>query len=477
MTRDALIAALIQLCGRNAVLHRPEELLAYDCDAFTLERSAPMLVVLPTSTEQVAGVVRLCHANGIPFVPRGAGTGLSGGCLSPAGGVMIALTRMTRIMDLDVRNRRATVEAGLVNLRLTHASTPDGLCYAPDPSSQMACTIGGNVAENSGGPHTLKYGVTTNHVLGLEVVLPDGEVVWLGGQTDDSPGYDLRGVMVGSEGTFGIVTQAVVRLVPIPPGVRTMLAVFDTVEAASEAVSSLIAAGVLPAALEMMDRTIIEAVEASFGLGLPTDAEAVLIVELDGLEAGLERAAQEAVAILNGRGAREVRLAKDEAERSRLWLARKKAVGCVGRLAPSKVTQDGVIPRSQLPRILRLISAIAARHQVRIANVFHAGDGNLHPIILFDEKDPEQVRRVWSAGQEILEACLDVGGSITGEHGIGVEKLDMMGRMFSEADMEVMRRVRDVFNPAGLCNPGKLLPTAKSCIETTRRPRPSEAAR
>ncbi len=469
--RARLVADLQALLGTDAVLHRPEEVLAYDCDAYTLERALPLVVVLPRSTEAVADVVRYCHERGIPFVPRGAGTGLSGGCLAPeTGGVMIALTRMTRVVELDPRNRRALVEAGLVNLRLTHAASPHGLHYAPDPSSQMACTIGGNVAENAGGPHTLKYGVTTNHVLGLEVVLPDGRIAWLGGKTDDAPGYDLRGLAVGAEGTFGIVTKAWVRLVPLPQGVKTMLAVFESVEAASSAVSALIAAGVLPAALEMMDRMIIAAVEASFRFGFPTDAEAVLIVELDGLEAGLDRQAAQTVAILQAQGAREVRLAKDDDERSRLWMARKKAVGCVGRLAPSKVTQDGVIPRSQLPAVLKQIAGIGARHGLRIANVFHAGDGNLHPIVLFDERDPEQVRRVVQAGQEILEACLAVGGSITGEHGIGVEKVGMMDRMFAPADLAVMERVRDAFNPEGLCNPGKLLPTSRTCVESRRRP-------
>lgn len=469
MESDRLISSLQAICGPQAVLSNPAELLAYDCDAFTLEKAQPLVVVLPDSTDEVAQIVSLCHEEGIPIVPRGAGTGLSGGALAPEGGVMIALTRMNRIVELDARNRRALVEAGLVNLRLTQAAHAHGLCYAPDPSSQMACTIGGNVAENAGGPHTLKYGVTTNHVLALEVVLPDGEIVWLGSRTDDSPGYDLRGLLIGSEGTMGIVTRAVVRLVPLAPAVRTMLAVFETVEAASEAVSALIAAGVLPAALEMMDRLIIEAVEESFHYGFPTDAAAVLIVELDGLEVGLDRETDKAIALLQAHGAREVRRAKDEAERARLWAARKKAVGCVGRLAPSKVTQDGVIPRSQLPAVLKAIAHISERYGLRIANVFHAGDGNLHPVVLFDERDPDQVERVWKAGAEILETCLAVGGSITGEHGVGVEKLAFMERMFSPSDLATMAELRRAFDPEGRCNPGKLLPTSKSCLDT--RPR------
>lgn len=472
MPRDSFITKLQAICGRQAVLTRHEELLVYDCDALTLERAIPWVVVLPQTTEQVAEIVRLCNQERVPFVPRGAGTGLSGGALATEGAVMIALTRMNRLLEMDFRNRRALVEPGLVNLRLSQSVSGDGLCFAPDPSSQTTCTLGGNVAENAGGPHTLKYGVTTNHVLGLELVLPTGEIVWIGDMTDDVPGYDLRGLVIGSEGTFGIITKVMVRLVPVPASARTMLAVFDTVDAASEAVTALISAGVLPAALEMMDQLIIGAVEASFRLGLPTDAMAVLIVELDGLEAGLDGLAQRALSLLQAQGAREVRLARDAAERERLWMARKKAVGCIGRLAPSKITQDGVIPRSQLPAILRTIAAIASRHQLRIANVFHAGDGNLHPIVLFDERDADEVRRVLEAGVEILQACLDVGGSITGEHGVGVEKISMMTQMFGPADLDVMRRIHAAFNPQGLCNPGKLLPTAKSCVETTRRVAP-----
>lgn len=468
MSREHLINQLQGICGAQGVLMRPEELLAYDCDALTLEKATPAVVVLPRTTEQVAAIVRLCHQEKVPFVPRGAGTGLSGGAHAADDAVMISLTRMNRLLELDVRNRRALVEPGLVNLCLSQSVHGDGLCFAPDPSSQMTCTLGGNVAENAGGPHTLKYGVTTNHVLGLELVLPDGEVVWIGDATDDGPGYDLRGLVIGSEGTFGIITKVMVRLVPVPECARTMLAVFDTVDAASEAVTALISAGVLPAALEMMDRLIIGAVEAAFHLGLPTDAEAVLIVELDGLEAGIDGLASRVFDLLETQGAREVRLARDTTERERLWLARKKAVGCIGRLAPSKITQDGVIPRSQLPMILRTISDIASRYELRIANVFHAGDGNLHPLVLFDERNADEVRRVLAAGTEILQACLDVGGSITGEHGVGVEKIAMMTQMFGPADLDVMRRVHAAFNPDGLCNPGKLLPMAKSCVETTR---------
>lgn len=469
MTPADLRQALLTILPPDAVLTRPEELLVYDCDAYTIEKSAPAAVVLPRSTEEVAAVCKLAKGLGLPVVPRGAGTGLSGGCLAPDGGIMIALTRMTRLLEVDLPNRRALVEAGMVNQKLTDAVAPDGYGFAPDPSSQFACTIGGNVAENSGGPHTLKYGVTVNHVLGLEVVLPDGEVVWLGGGAEDAPGYDLVGLMVGSEGTFGIVTKALVRLVPQPEGVRTMLVVFDTVAAASQAVSAIIAAGIIPAALEMMDALILRAVEQAFKFGFPLDAGAVLIIELDGLEAGLDAAAAHVVGYCERAGAREVRVAKDAAERGRLWLARKKAVGAVGILAPSKITMDGVIPRTRLPEVLEAIAAIGDRHGLPIANVFHAGDGNLHPIILFDERDPEQVQRVLKAGGEILRVCVEAGGSITGEHGVGVEKNEFMPLMFSEADLALMREVRRVFNPDDALNPGKLLPTRKSCMEIKRK--------
>lgn len=469
MTRDDLIAGLRALLPADAVLARPEELLVYDCDAYTVEKAPPAVVVLPRSTEEVAAVVKFAHQHQLAVVPRGAGTGLSGGTLAADGCIMIALTRMTRVLDVDIANRRATVEAGLVNARLTEAVARDGMAFAPDPSSQSACTIGGNVAENAGGPHTLKYGVTVNHVLGLELVLPDGEVVWLGGATEDAPGYDLLGLVVGSEGTFGIVTKAVVKLVPQAPAWRTLLAIFPTVDDASNAVSALIADGLIPAALEMMDNAILQAVEAAFQYGFPLDAGAVLIIELDGLEAGIDEQMERAIAICQAHQVREVRLAKDAADRAKIWLSRKKAVGAVGRLAPSKVTMDGVIPRTKLPQVLRAISEIGARHALRIANVFHAGDGNLHPIILFDERDHAQVEVVMRAGGEILEACLAVGGSITGEHGVGVEKSAHMSLMFSEADLATFTTLREVFNPDGRMNPGKLLPVRRGCGEVPRR--------
>ena len=468
MLPSRVVSDLRAIAGDDAVIARPNELRVYECDGYTLEKSVPEVVVLPRTTAEVAAIVRLLHRERIAFVPRGAGTGLSGGCLPVEAPVMIGTSRMNRILAVDVANRRAVVEAGVVNLWVTNAVKADGLLYAPDPSSQQACSIGGNIAENSGGPHTLKYGVTTNHVLGVELVLPSGEVVQLGGGVEDVPGYDLTGVVVGAEGTFGIVTQATLRLVRQPEAWKTVLAVFESVDDATASVSGIIAAGIVPAALEMMDQLIVEAVEAAFHAGFPTDAGAVLIVELDGLAAGLDAQAARVAEICGAQHAREVRLARDEAERAALWKGRKRAFGAVGRLAPNYCTQDGVVPRTKVPEILRRITAIAQRYQLRIGNVFHAGDGNIHPILLFDERDADQVRRVLAAGREILEACVALGGSVTGEHGIGVEKIAQMPLLFSPQDLLVMSRLRQVFDPDVRCNPGKIFPTPGACVETTR---------
>jgi len=470
MRRAPLASALEAIVGRDAVVDRPEALSVYDCDGYTLERSAPEIVVLPGTPEEVAAVVRCLAASKTPFVPRGAGTGLSGGTLPVGAPVMICTSRLTRIETIDVPNRRAHVQAGVVNAAITRAVEAHGLLYAPDPSSQPACTIGGNVAENSGGPHTLKYGVTTNHVLGVELVLSTGEVVELGGPVEDRPGYDLTGLTVGSEGTFGIVTRAWVRLVRAPEAVRTLLAVFGTVEAASEAVSDVIAAGVVPAALEMMDQLIIAAVEDAFHVGLPLDAGAVLLVELDGPAAGLDDELDRVTAVCRDAGAREVRVARDDTERALLWKARKRAFGAVGRLARNYCTQDGVVPRTRVPDILRRITAAAERYQLRIGNVFHAGDGNIHPILLFDERDADEVSRVLAAGREILEACVALGGSVTGEHGIGVEKIGQMPLLFSPDDLAAMQAIRGVFDPERRANPHKIFPDALVCVET-RAPR------
>lgn len=468
MISATLLSELRAIVGDAALIARPSELRVYECDGYTLEKAAPEVVVLPRTTEEVVAICRLLSRESIAFVPRGAGTGLSGGCLPLAAPVMIGTSRMNRILSIDTVNRRARVEAGVVNLDVTRAVERDGLCYAPDPSSQAACTIGGNVAENSGGPHTLKYGVTTNHVLGLRLVLPDGEVVELGGDVEDVPGYDLTGLVVGAEGTFGIVTEATVRLTRQPLAWKTLLAVFESVEEASAAVSGVIRAGIIPAALEMMDCLIVEAVEAAYRFGFPTDAGAVLIVELDGLAAGLPRQVEQVVEVCRQHRAREVRVARDEAERAALWKCRKRAFGAVGRLAPSYCTQDGVVPRTRVPDILKVILACAEKYRLRIGNVFHAGDGNIHPILLYDESDPDQVERVLQAGREILEACIALGGSATGEHGIGIEKIGQMPLMFSPADLELMQRVRRVFDPEGRCNPGKIFPTPGVCVETSR---------
>jgi glycolate oxidase subunit GlcD len=466
-----LVQELTAILGADRVLSGRAQQRVYDCDAYTVDKATPSVIVLPETTEQVAAVVRLCNRLEVPFIPRGAGTGLSGGTTALFGGVVIATVRMNQILNIDLTNRRMVAQAGCINLHLTRAVSSEGLHYAPDPSSQGACTVGGNVAENSGGPHTLKYGVTTNHITGLKMVLPDGEIIEMGGDTEDTPGYDLVGFVVGSEGTLGIVTEVTLRLTPLPQSYRTLLAVFDSVDDCTQSVSDIIAAGMLPGALEMIDQLILQAIEDAFHMGFPKDAGAVLIIELDGFEAGLETDAALARELCRKNHAREIRLAATPEERAKLWMARKKGIGAAGRLAPSIVTQDGVIPRSKLPEVLREIAEIASRHGIRICNIFHAGDGNLHPCVLFDDRDPEEVKRVVSAGEEILHLCVKVGGSITGEHGIGVEKINAMPLLFTLDDLDCMERLRRVFNRNNLCNPGKLLPTSKSCIETKWRPK------
>ena len=413
-------------------------------------------------------MVKLCARHALPIIPRGAGTSLSGTVLAVTGGVMIALTRMNCILNIDLRNRRALVEAGVVNAWVTQAVKPAGLFYAPDPSSQSACTIGGNVGTNSGGPHTLKYGVTTNHVLGFEMVLPDGEQVWLGTTPEggeEVDGYDLRGAAIGSEGMFGIVTRVLLRLVRAPQAFKTLLGIFETVEEASQTVSDIIRAGIVPGAMEMMDQLITQAVEAAYHFGFPLDAGAVLIVELDGLSAGLDRQADEVIAICRRNKARDVRLARTEQERADLWKSRKQAFGAIGRLSPNFLTQDGVVPRSRLPEMMRFIRATSEKYSLRIPNVFHAGDGNLHPLILYDERDPDQIRRTLAASDDILTECVRLGGSVSGEHGIGVEKIDFMARQFTVEDLDAMRMLRRVFDPEGRCNPHKMFPGSKRCSD------------
>ncbi len=448
------------------MLAASSDLLVYECDAYTLEKHAPDAVVLPGSAAEVVEVVRLCAEAGVPIIPRGAGTSLSGAVLPSEGGVVIAPTRMTRVLSVDARNGRAMVEAGCVNAWITNAVRHLGLYYAPDPSSQSACTIGGNIGTNSGGPHTLKHGVTTNHVLGFELVLPDGTVAWLGTTADggeEPGGLDLRGAAIGSEGMFGVVTRALVRLVPAPTAFKTLLGVFETVDDASRTVGEILKAGLVPGAIEMMDQLITRAVEQAYHFGFPLDAGAVLIVELEGHPDGVARQAGTVVALCRANGAREVRVAADERERLELWKCRKRAFGAIGRLSPNYLTQDGVVPRSRLPEIMRFVAAAAEETGLRIANVFHAGDGNLHPLVLYDERDPDQVRRALLASDRILGKCLELGGSVSGEHGIGAEKISFMSRQFSPDDLEAMLWLRLAFDPDQRCNPGKMFPSGKRC--------------
>jgi glycolate oxidase subunit GlcD len=462
---DKLIENLCGIVGREAVLADPGELLVYECDGLPQHKYLPRAVVFPSSTEETSAVMRVLARERIPFTPRGAGTGLSGGALALERGVVVEMARMRKVLSIDAENRIARVQTGVVNAHVSLAVAHLGLHYVPDPSSQGTCTIGGNIAESAGGIHCLKYGTTTDHVLGVRAVLAGGEVVDLGDGADNN-GYDLLGVFVGSEGTFGIATEATLRLVPVPPAVRTLLAEFAEVDAASHAVSAIIAAGVMPAALEMMDREIIRAVEASiFAAGLPLDIGAALLIELDGLEAGIDAEAERVKSICLNYGARECRLARDEPERKKLWAARKGAFGAVGRIAPDSMIQDAVVPRSRLPEVMADAYRISAKFNLRLANVFHAGDGNLHPFICFDSRSADEVLRVKEAGRELMETCVRAGGTITGEHGVGLDKRDFLPLIFSEDDMDAMLRVRKAFDPEGLCNPGKIIPMLRGCGE------------
>lgn len=464
---SSLLAGLNRIVGRQWVRHRRAELATYAMDGLPTHESVPGVVVMPGSPSEVREIVRLLHLVQVPFVARGAGTGLSGGALADPDAVLIALTRMNRILQVDPIQRRAVLQPGVVNARLSEAVLPHGLYYVPDPSSQAACTVGGNVAENAGGPHCLKYGVTTNHIVALEVVLPDGSITRMGSTQGEPWGPDLVGLFVGSEGMFGIATEITVRLERIPDSVRTMLADFPSVRGASEAVSAIIAAGIVPAALEMMDRACVAAVEASiYAAGYPTDAAAVLLVELDGQAEAVEAEAATVREILLDRGAREVRSASTPGDRARLWLGRKKAFGAMGRIAPDLAVQDAVVPRSALPAIMDQIEGIRRQYDLTISNVFHAGDGNLHPNISFDRRNPAVAARVRSACREIMAACVAVGGSITGEHGVGNDKLDYMPWIFDPETLGAMRAVRRAFDPTELANPGKVVPV-HSCREWT----------
>ena len=463
---DTLIKNLSAIVGEQNVLSTPDELLVYECDGLPHHKYLPRAVVFPSSTEQTAGVMKELARAEVPFTPRGAGTGLSGGALALNQGVVIELARMRKILEIDPANRLIKVQPGVVNLNVSRAVAPFGLYYVPDPSSQPTCTIGGNIAESAGGIHCLKYGTTTDHVLGCRVVLAGGEVIDLGGAGIESSGYDLLGTFIGSEGTFGIATEATLRLSQSPPAVRTLLAEFTEVNDASHAVSAIIAAGVMPAALEMMDKEIIRAVEASvFAAGLPPDAGAALLIELDGIEAGIDDEAARVTDICMEFGARNCRAARDETERKKLWAARKGAFGAIGRITPDSMIQDAVVPRSRLPEVLSAAYEIAGKYQLRMANVFHAGDGNLHPLICFDSRFPEEVKRVKEAGRELMQVCVSAGGTITGEHGVGLDKRELLPLVFSEADMNCMLRVRAAFDPLGLCNPGKIIPMLRGCGE------------
>lgn len=451
--------ALERIVGARWLRQRRAELATYAMDGLPTYESYPLLAVLPGSKEEVAAVVRLLHLTGRPWVARGAGTGLSGGAVADPDAVLIVLTRLNRILAIDAPRRRATVQPGVVNARLAEAAAPFGLHYVPDPSSQSACTIGGNVAENAGGPHCLKYGVTTNHVTRLEVVLPDGETAILGTPHGEPCGPDLVGLFVGSEGTFGIAVEVTVRLEPVPAAVVTLLADFAALRQASEAVSAVIASGIVPAALEMMDRSCVEAVEASiYAAGYPRDAAAVLLCELDGRPGAAAAEADAVEGILRAHGAREVRRATAAPDRARLWQGRKKAFGAMGRLAPDLAVQDAVVPRSSLPDVLDQIAAVRDRYGLVVSNVFHAGDGNLHPNISFDRRAPGMTGRVRAASREIMAACVAAGGTITGEHGVGNDKLDYMPMIFDPDTLTLMRRVRRAFDPAERANPGKVVP-------------------
>jgi glycolate oxidase len=462
----AALSAIKTHFGESGFLHAPTDLKLYEYDG-GVDKALPQVVVFPTSTADVVAAVKLARQYNLAIVGRGAGTGLSGGSIARAGGMVIAFSRMNRILELDIANQRAVVQPGIVNLDISLAAAPFGYFYAPDPSSQRACTIGGNVAENAGGPHTLAYGVTTNHVLGIEAVLPDASVLSI---SSDDPGYDLIGLLTGSEGTMALVTRVTVRLMRQPEAIKTLLAVYGSVDEAGETVSGLAARGIIPVALEMMDAPMLRMVEAATHAGYPLDAAAVLLIEAEGLKEEVEEqaAAIEHVCKLNG--AREVRTAKSSAERDLLWKGRKNAFGAIGRVSPTYYVQDGVVPRTQIAPTLRAIAAISEKYQLPISNIFHAGDGNMHPIIQFDPRREGELRRAQLAGEEILRFCVSVGGSITGEHGVGMEKMELMSHQFSDDTLDVVRRFKSLFDPQCLLNPGKVLPTGKGCMEIRQQP-------
>ncbi len=465
----SLAKQLGRIVGPEAVLSRPEDVMLYEYDG-GISVGTPEYVVFPETTEQVSQIARLASQTGTPLVPRGAGTGLSGGAIPRQGGIVLVFTRMARILEIDPRNQRAVVQPGVVNIDLSAAAAKYRLYFAPDPASQKACTIGGNVSENSGGAHTLVHGNTVNHVTGLEVVLPDGRVIHLGGKAVDGCGYDLTGLFVGTEGTVGIVTAITVKLTRMAEAVETLLAIFNTVDDAANTVTTLTAEGITPVALEMLDGETLRCVEEATHAGYPMDSGAVLLIELEGLREAVEEQAEAVRDVCGRHQAREVRRAADEQQRQLLWKGRKTAFAALGRLAPAYYTQDGVVPRGHIAKVLRYIEGVSKKYGLRIGNIFHAGDGNLHPCILFDSRDPDQVHRTHEAGREILTYCVQAGGTITGEHGVGMEKNELMPLLFTGDDLEIMKRVHDAFNPRSLLNPQKIFPMPRSCRETNAVP-------
>ena len=460
---------LIRIAGRASVFDRPEDLRLYEYDG-GVDKARPDVVVLPATGEQVSAIVKLAAQNGLPLVGRGAGTGLSGGSIPRLGGILVGFARMNRILEIDYANERAVVEPGVVNLDLTNAVQDGGYFFAPDPSSQRSCTIGGNVAENAGGPHTLVYGVTTNHVLGLEVVLADGAVVRTGAAWPDTPGYDLTGLLTGSEGTMALVTKVMVRLMRKPEMVKTILAIYDAVDDCAATVSEITARGMTPAALEMLDGTLLRMVEEATHAGYPLDAAGVLLIEMEGLRETVEEQVEKVRQACLACRAREFRLARTEEERALLWKGSKNAFGAIGRVRPFFYVQDGVVPRTQIAPTLREIGAVSRRRELTIGNIFHAGDGNMHPVILFDARRQGDLERAQMAGFDILDYCISVGGAITGEHGIGMEKMDLIGHQYSAESLDLMRRIKQMFDPLGMLNPGKMLPTGRGCAEIRQPP-------
>ena len=455
---------LIAVVGPKGYLDRPEDLALYEYDG-SVDKARPEMVVFPRTTQDVSAIVRITREHGIPIVGRGSGTGLSGGAIPLAGGVIVGFSRMNRILEIDLENERAVLQPGVINLDITLAVQEDRYFYAPDPSSQRACTIGGNVSENAGGPHTLAYGVTTNHVLGLELVLTDGSVCWVGGPEPDAAGYDLTGLMTGSEGTMALVTKVVVRLMRQPELVKTLLAIYDSTEDCGQTVAEITARAITPVAVEMLDGVMLRMVEEATHAGFPMDAAAVLLIELEGLREAVEEQVEQIREVCASCRAREFRVARSSEERELLWKGRKNAFGAVGRVSPTYYVQDGVVPRTKIAPTLRHIGEVGKKHGLTISNIFHAGDGNMHPIILFDARKPGELEKARSAGEDILEFCIAAGGSITGEHGVGMEKNELMGHLFSEDTLAMIRGFKELFDPENRLNPGKVLPTGKGCLE------------